>query len=146
MRGALAVMAVIVSAVVATSHVAAAAAQDRVTGQGAASGSFGAKVSARSGPEGESPRGSFSVEDAGGQKTQVKITCMFEAGNTAVVGGVDADGFERFVKVQDNGSAGDRATVGSGAVVTPDRLRCEEIFAALPALLPISGDFTVDHA
>ena len=146
MRRALAVMAVAASTVVATPHVAAAAAQDRVTGQGISTAGFGAKVSAHSGPDGENPRGSFSVEDAEGQKTQVKITCMFVVGNTAVVGGVDANGFERFVKVQDNGSAGDLATVASGAAVTPDQLRCAEIFAALDQLFPITGNFTVEDA
>jgi hypothetical protein len=76
----------------------------------------------------------------------VKITCMFVAGNPAVVGAVDADGFERFVTVQDNGTAGDLATVASGGIVTPDRPRSEAMFAVSDALLPITGDFTVEDA
>jgi hypothetical protein len=150
MRRATTVIGLVTAAVVATPSAVSAGPQDRVTGRGTTTAEYEARVNARSGADGQNPRGTFAVDffSAGLRDQKVRVTCMVVVGDTAVVGGLDRLGVETFLTFQDNGSTGDLVSHATGVAggTGPDQDRCTEILAG-PALLPVvTGNFTVTDA
>jgi hypothetical protein len=123
--------------------VATAGAQDRVTGSGSVSIPVGARVAAHSGPLGEGPAGTMTLDEPSG-RFQVKVSCVVVSGHTAVVGGLDQSGVSHFFAVQDNGRTGDLANVSNGPPgVAPDQQVCAAVLSTSDFLFPVTGDFTV---
>jgi hypothetical protein len=129
--------------------VANAAAQDKVSGQGSIpiiGTSNDVRVNAHSGASGEKPGGTFTL-NFGGSRYQVKVSCLVVVDSTAVVGGLDQSGTEKFVIVHDNGNGNnsDQANYAFGlpSAPEPDQARCTAILASNPPLFPVTGDFIV---
>jgi hypothetical protein len=149
MRRAPVVIALVSAGVILSSTAATAASQDRVSGRGTTTAGFEARVNAHSGADGQNPRGSFSVDwsIAGPSDQKIQVSCMVVVGNTAIVGGLDREGRETFVAVQDNGDNGDwlNHAIGVFGGPPPDEDRCAEVLAG-PFLLAVTGNFTVVDA
>jgi hypothetical protein len=144
MNRTLSVLAVAAAALLAAPPLATAAPQqDRVTGKGAI-GPDEVRINATSGPQGENPRGTFTVNFSGSTAYHVKVSCMIVSGDTAIVGGLDSKGNEVFVIVQDNGDSGDLATNSFGGPrdTEPNQERCALILSSVSPF-PATGDFTV---
>lgn len=154
MRKTLSIIAVAAATFTAAPQLATAAPlQDQVSGKGSITNqgelNFSSHVSARSGSQGQAPRGSFTINWTSTllQDRQVSVSCMVVVGNTAVVGGLDSTGTETFLKIEDNGVSGDRMgdALGLPNAQAPDQQRCAAVFASLGEfnIFPVSGDFTV---
>lgn len=148
MRRSISVIAVTTAVFAGMGQLAIAAPQqDQVSGRGA-SAVFDARVNARSGPQGEKPRGTFTTDfvNQSVQDRQVMVSCLVVIRNTAVVGGLDRTGTETFLKIHDNGDAGDLTGFSTAlqGVPEPDQQRCAQMFDGIGNLvLPVDGVFTV---
>lgn len=148
MRKILFVIPVAAATLIATAQLAVAAPhQDRVFGIGSTD-TYEARVNVISGPTGEHPRGSFSIQPTNGQGRdwRVPVTCLHVAGSTAIVGGWDSEAkVAIFLTIQDNGETGDQMRfTGAGQVFTkPPESQCKASIPRAAEFSPvISGDFT----
>jgi hypothetical protein len=135
---------------VASSPAMAAPKHDIVTGRGEVGNySENVHVNARSGPNGENPRGSFHTDfiGPGPADWHVPVSCMIVQDDLAVVGGLERkDGREVFMVIRDNGDNPDQvAHVFRAATDTPpDQELCELIITNIAPISTATGDFTVE--
>ncbi len=127
----------------------AAPEHDIVTGRGEVGNySENVHVNARSGPNGENPRGAFHTDfiGPGPADWHVPVSCMIVQDGLAVVGGLERkDGREVFMVIRDNGDDPDQVAHVFRAIIDtpPDQELCELIITFTSPISTATGDFTV---
>jgi hypothetical protein len=91
---------------------------------------YAASVKAHSGPNGEKPKGTFTLEVTGDPAIgTMTVSCMAVSGDTAIVGGLGNNGRGNLLIVKDRPGSLDAITVIYAGDTAPDHQQCAEILA-----------------